>query len=94
MQADEILKEMSETFAERRKFYGDTFSQIGVVMKTLFPDGAILNSDRDHRRYAALVMIAIKLTRYAVNFERGGHQDSVHDMAVYGAILEAIDATE
>lgn len=36
-------------------------------------------------------LIIIKLYRYANNWEKGGHQDSIHDMAVYCAILENID---
>jgi hypothetical protein len=35
--------------------------------------------------------MTVKLSRYAANFEKGGHQDSVHDLGVYSFLLEDFD---
>jgi hypothetical protein len=35
--------------------------------------------------------IVSKLHRYALNFETGGHQDSLKDLAVYAAMLASLD---
>jgi hypothetical protein len=37
------------------------------------------------------MLIIVKLTRYVINWNQGGHQDSIHDAMVYCAMLEEID---
>ena len=87
----DILAKSADTFRERDKVYGRGWPRVGQVLLALFPDGVTLTTAKDHERFSQLVMLSVKLTRYANNFHKGGHQDSVHDMIVYAAILESID---
>lgn len=81
-----VLGEMLETFLQRQSVYGDNVNRIGFVLAALFPDGVKLNTPEDHDRYHLFLMIAVKMTRLAVT--NINHQDSAHDLAVYGAMLE------
>lgn len=87
-----MLMAAAETYAERNKVYGDTYKIHGTVMQSLFPDGVKLECDDDHNRFGVLTMMVGKLTRYAQNFEKGGHADSLHDLSVYSAMLNELDA--
>jgi hypothetical protein len=91
MSADQILANAAETFAERRKVYGDNYKRVGAAMAALFPNGVELKTADDHNRFHILMLVIVKLSRYCVNWEKGGHQDSIHDAAVYCAMLEDID---
>lgn len=84
------LKRMAETYAERNKLYGDSYKVFGEIMSQLFPDSLVLSTVDDWNRLGVLSMVVSKLTRYAANLEKGGHQDSAHDMAVYAAMLEEL----
>ncbi len=88
---DKILLSAAETFAERNKEYRNNWRMVGPVMQALFPDGLDLVTERGHERFHILMLIIVKLTRYCVNFGNGGHKDSIHDIAVYAAMLESID---
>lgn len=92
MSADKILAEAASTFAARRAVYGDNYKRVGAAMAALFPDGVNLKSKDDHNRFHILMLVVVKLSRYCVNWEKSGHQDSIHDAAVYCAMLESIDA--
>lgn len=88
---DEILAEAANTFKSRNPVYGDGWVRVGEVIAALFPQGIELRSPEDHERYSQIIMIAVKLTRYTNDWDKP-HQDSIHDLTVYGAILEHIDA--
>lgn len=88
--ADEILREAAVTFEERNKVYGNNYERVGEVMAGLFPDGITLKTPQDHNRFHIFMLIIVKLSRYAVNWEKG-HQDSIRDTATYAAMLEMID---
>ena len=87
----EILSAAAETFREKSKEYGGNYLKIGSVLQALFPDGLKMAHQDDHNRYHLFLMMLVKLTRYAENFNKGGHQDSLRDLAVYAAMLEAMD---
>lgn len=91
---DQLLMEMAETFREKGKVYGHTYHETGQALAAIFPNGIKLKSADDFNRFLTLGLMMLKMNRYAVNFEKGGHQDSVHDLAVYAAILEFIDGPE
>jgi len=91
MSADNILAEAAKTFAERRAVYGDNYKRVGAAMAALFPKGVELKTADDHNRFHIFMLVLVKLSRYCVNWEKGGHQDSIHDAAVYCAMLEDID---
>lgn len=83
----ETLEAMAATSRERGKVYGDNYKRIGPVLAALFPDGITLKTADDHNRYHLFLMIMVKVTRLAVT--NISHVDSVHDLAVYGAMLES-----
>lgn len=87
----ELLAKMAKTFEERHRVYGDNYLKLGQVMSGLFPDGIELLDEADFVRFHLIVLKVVKLTRYCNNFLEGGHQDSIHDDAVYSAMLESVD---
>lgn len=92
MKGDEILLSAAKTFAERAKVYGENYKKVGGALAAMFPEPPKLETAEDHNRYYIFTLIVMKLSRYANNFSTGGHQDSIHDAAVYAAILESIDS--
>lgn len=89
--AGDILEEGGKTFKERHKVYGNNFLKVGDMMAAMFPDGLTIYTPEDWVRLELLMMKVVKISRYAENFTKGGHQDSVHDDMVYSAMLENVD---
>lgn len=85
------LIKLAELYETRNAEYGDDYKHHGQLMMALFPKGIELRSEADFARYALFKMIAVKLARYAVNFHRGGHRDSLDDIAVYSQLLQELD---
>ena len=92
MKADKRMQKAAKTYRQRNKVYGDNYKRHGAVMAALFPDGIALRTIEDHNRFGVLTMIVSKLGRYATNFEKGGHNDSIHDLGVYAFMLEELDS--
>lgn len=88
--AGDVLRQAGETFIKRNKVYGDNYKRAAAALQGLFPDGIELKTSVDQERYQIFNLIIVKLSRYAVQWERG-HRDSIHDTAVYAALLEKID---
>lgn len=86
--AADILQDMADTFRERNSVYGDNFRKVGPVMKCLHPDGVKLVDELDHEFFHLYSLLIVKLTRFATS--NLTHIDSIHDMCVYGSMLEAI----
>lgn len=85
--AADVLAEMAKTYRERNAVYGDNFRMVGPMMKVLFPAGVppeVLHSDQFH----LFELMLVKLSRFAVS--KLQHKDSIHDAAVYGAMIESI----
>jgi hypothetical protein len=81
-----ILEEMAETFRERNAIYGDNWEAHSAVMRALFPNGIMLKDEFEVTMYGWVSIMVGKLTRFAnAGFK---HQDSIHDLAVYGAMCE------
>lgn len=87
-EADEILAQAANTYKERNKLYGSNYLNVGEAMKAFFPNGVELKTSNDHVRFHLFCWIVGKLTRYANQWDEG-HQDSIHDIVVYAAMLEA-----
>lgn len=83
----DILQEMAETYRERNVVYGDNFKKMGPLMVSLFPNGITLKTEQDFIQFHLLDWICGKLTRFASSDLT--HIDSIHDLAVYAAMLEA-----
>ena len=86
----ELLRACATTYEERNKLYGDNYKKFGRVMEAMFPEGLTLRSIQDFNRYGIFVQCASKLMRYAEKLNKGGHQDSAHDLSVYAAMLEEL----
>ncbi len=84
----ELLTDMANTYRERNKVYGDNWRTVGQVMLALFPNGVHLKTAKAFNTWHLFELIVVKLTRF-VNAKLS-HADSIHDIAVYAAMLEAI----
>lgn len=89
--ADEILKKCAQTYKERNAMYGPSYLNFGPTMMGLFPDGITLKTPEEFTRFSLILLDTLKSIRYCANFEKGGHQDSIHDKVVYSAMIEAFD---
>lgn len=85
------LRLKADIYEERNKVYGDNYKLFGSVIRVMFPEGVHLETEEDHNRWGIFVQIVAKVTRYAANFHRGGHDDSLDDNAVYSMMLKELD---
>lgn len=86
--AADILAEMADTYRERNKIYGDNYKRVGAVMAALFPGGVNLSTVEDFNTWHLFELMVVKLTRFANSGLT--HQDSIHDLAVYAAMVESL----
>ena len=86
----DILRSNAQTYEERNKLYGDNYKKFGHVMQVVFPQGIPCSSVEDFNRLGIFIQCLSKLMRYAENMDKGGHQDSAHDLSVYAAMLEEL----
>jgi hypothetical protein len=85
--AAEVLRAMADTFEQRNGQYKDNSRMVPKMVRALFPDGVpstLVSEEEWHLFELALV----KLTRFATS--NMTHIDSIHDAAVYMAMIEAI----
>jgi len=86
-----MLRQSAETYEERNKIYGNNYKNFGKVMVGLFPKGVKVETVDDWNRMGVFVQMMSKLTRYAENFTKGGHDDSLLDLSVYSSMLRELD---
>ena len=82
-----ILDQMADTFRQRNAVYGDNYRMVAKLVKVLFPQGVpseLVVTDQWHLFELKLV----KLSRFAISGLT--HIDSIHDDAVYSAMIESI----
>lgn len=91
MKPTDSLRAAADIYEERNKLYGDNYKQFGEWVAKLFPLGVGLLSEEDFNRFGVLTQILSKLGRYCQNFEQGGHDDSLDDLAVYAMMLKELD---
>lgn len=87
----QMLTECAGTYDQRNALYGDNYKRFGIIMLGLFPKGLTLRSPDDWNRIGLFVQAMSKVTRYAQNFEKGGHDDSLLDSSVYQQMLREVD---
>lgn len=83
----QALLAMAETSRKRGEVYGENYLMMGPIMKAFFPEGvttAAVHSDAFHM----FVIILHKLARFSVTGLT--HRDSIHDAAVYAAMIESV----
>lgn len=82
-----ILEQMAATFRERNEVYRDNYKRVPAVVSALFPrgvPGALVLQPQWH----LFELILVKLARFA-NTDLT-HEDSIHDVAVYAAMIQSI----
>lgn len=87
-----LLNEMAGLYAERNAVYKDNYLMVGRIMEAMFPAGKTLRGADDFNRWHLFELAIVKLSRYASNYNQGGHKDSIEDMIVYLAMVAALDA--
>lgn len=83
-----VLRDMAATFELRNASYRDNYKCVAPVIAALFPDGVppqLVVDDRWH----LFELSVVKLARAARN--NLDHTDSIHDAAVYLAMIESIN---
>lgn len=91
IRADKVLQQMAKTFRIKNKTYGDNYLHYGKVMLALFPGGITLKTAYDHVLFHWISWKMGKFTRFVqTNLT---HIDSIHDDAVYTAMIEAFIKT-
>ncbi len=96
--AADILVEMADTYRERNKVYGDNFLNVGKVMEVLHgpnsaaPASGLIKTADDFNKWHLYELLVVKLTRFANSGLT--HRDSIRDLCVYGAMVEALLAPE
>lgn len=90
--APDQLEAGAATFRERNAIYGDTYLLFGDAMCAAFPQGLQIAAGdvAGFNRLGIYVQCLGKLLRYGPNLTGGGHQDSAHDLMVYGAMLAEV----
>lgn len=88
---EDRLKQAKELYRDRNAVYKDNFRIVGKVMQALFRRQPTLASEQDFNRWHIFELFIVKLTRYATNWHKGGHEDSIQDMIVYLSILGELD---
>lgn len=79
------LRAMAKTYEERNAVYGDNYNQVTAILAILFPDG--VSKEIYHTtKHNLLEMVVGKLTRFVQGDLK--HIDSIHDLAVYAAMVE------
>lgn len=85
--AADVLAGMAQTFRERNAVYGSNYLMVGPMMTILFPSG-VPPELVTHHSFHLFELMLVKLSRFAIS--NLTHQDSVHDLAVYAAMIESI----
>jgi hypothetical protein len=87
----DVLVNMARTFRKRNKLYGQNYLMVHKIIGILWPRGvpsALVTCPQWH----LFELIIVKVSRLAVS--NISHIDSVHDMAVYAAMIESIISTD
>lgn len=84
------LEVKASLFDERHKDYGDNYKRFGPMVHAMMKEVSLKTPD-DFNRFGILVQVFSKVSRYAMNFEKGGHADSLDDLAVYAMMLKECD---
>jgi hypothetical protein len=89
-QVPRFLNDAAKIYESRNQIYGDNYAKFGYAAFSLL-ERIQLNSPDDYNRFGVLTQMLSKISRYAQNFARGGHDDSLDDLAVYSMMLKELD---
>ena len=84
----ELLREKIETFEEKGKEYGHSYTDYGAVAKALFKNTKHPTTEKEWNEFGIFNMMIHKMMRLA----NGSFTslDSVRDIQVYAAMLEEV----
>ena len=86
------LEAKAAIYAERNKLYGNNYKRFGPILALILDTQDLDPRDpKQMNRLGVFVQIVAKMTRYGENFTRGGHNDSLDDIAVYSMMLKELD---
>jgi hypothetical protein len=85
------LNRIADLFDRKSEEYGDSYKNMGKVLVALFPNGITLKTEDELNRFVTFVQLVFKVNRYAHNYEKGGHMDSMDDLSIYSQIMNSID---
>lgn len=83
----ERLELMAATFRERSAVYKDNYKKVSLLLKVLWPEGlpeGLVFEEHFH----LFELLLVKISRFA-NSDLT-HVDSIHDSAIYCAMIDAI----
>lgn len=87
---DARLAELADLFQKKNAEYGASYTDFGPLMKAMCCY-IELDTPESYGRFAIFTFMVAKLHRYATAFNRGGHADSLRDIAVYSQMLAELD---
>lgn len=88
----EALRSAAHIYEERNKTYGNNYKEFGHWVSQLFLAGLSVSTAEDFNRLGVLIQMLSKISRYAENWDKGGHDDSLDDLVVYTMMLKELDA--
>jgi hypothetical protein len=83
-----VLADMAKTFAERNAVYKDNYKTCAKVLDALYPEGLTAKGADQHEVLHLWSLLLVKVTRFVHSGHT--HTDSLHDIAVYAAMIESI----
>lgn len=87
----QMLRDLAALYEERAGTYGKNYQHAGQVLMSMCQGPVTLETPEAFNRFHLLVHMAGKLSRYAATLKRGGHRDSLDDLAVYSMMAREMD---
>lgn len=82
------LEAMAATFRERNAEYKDNGKLVADLMQAMFPEGFAIDEKAGHEFWHLFNLMIVKLSRFVKSGLK--HQDSIHDLAIYAAMLDGL----
>ena len=89
---EDFLHNAADILTQKRDEYPrNNWEMVVKCLDAMFPEGIEIKGAADMSRFHILGYVVAKTCRYACNFDRGGHADSMDDCISYSAILRHLD---
>jgi hypothetical protein len=89
---DQRLRDAAELFSTRDAAYGTNYLNMGPALMAMFGGPLTVETADEWQRVFTVIMQMTKLSRYAQNVKKGGHEDSADDGSVYWQMAAYTDA--
>jgi len=90
----QMLRDAAKIYEQRHEMYEKDYfheKRFNFVMRELFPGKIEFIDKKQFIRLGHFMNMVHGLVHYAANFDRGGHVDSLDDLAVYAMMLREMD---